>query len=47
MFFEKIQNLEELRREYRRLCRIHHPDMGGDTATIVQSGNTPRLCSPA
>ena len=34
MYFEEIHTLEELRREYRRLCRIHHPDMGGDTATM-------------
>lgn len=23
-------SLEECKRAYRRLCKIHHPDMGGD-----------------
>jgi len=30
-FFEGITTLDELRREYRRLAFIYHPDKGGDT----------------
>ena len=33
-FFNKVTNLDELKKEYRRLCRIHHPDLGGDTETM-------------
>ncbi|HAQ20555.1 MAG TPA: hypothetical protein DCR40_15195 [Prolixibacteraceae bacterium] len=31
-FFEGIKTLDELRKEYRRLAFIYHPDKGGDTA---------------
>lgn len=33
-FFKDVNTLEELKREYRRLVMIHHPDHGGDTATM-------------
>lgn len=33
-FFENCRTLEELRTEYRRLARIHHPDVGGDEETM-------------
>lgn len=33
-YFENITTLDELRKEYRRLCRMHHPDHGGNTATM-------------
>lgn len=33
-FFEKVNTLDELKKEYRRLVMIHHPDHGGDTATM-------------
>jgi hypothetical protein len=33
-FFKSVKNLEELKLEYKRLCKIHHPDLGGDTATM-------------
>jgi len=33
-FFVGIVNLEGLKSEYKRLCKIHHPDLGGDTATM-------------
>lgn len=35
-FFENCQTLDELKAEYRRLARIYHPDMGGDTETMQQ-----------
>jgi len=28
--------MEELRREYRRLAKLHHPDAGGDTEDMKQ-----------
>ena len=34
MYFSKCSSLEELKAEYRRLVKIHHPDHGGDTATM-------------
>lgn len=33
-FFNNISNLEELKKEYRRLCMKHHPDLGGDEETM-------------
>ena len=33
-FFEKVTNLDELRKEFHRLAFIHHPDKGGDTKTM-------------
>jgi curved DNA-binding protein CbpA len=38
-FFEGITTLNDLRREYRRLAMIYHPDKGGDTA-IMQAINS-------
>ena len=33
-FFANCATLDELKKEYRRLAMIHHPDHGGDTATM-------------
>lgn len=33
-YFAGIKNLEELKREYKRLALANHPDRGGDTATM-------------
>lgn len=33
-YFTKCTTLDELKKEYRRLTMIHHPDHGGDTATM-------------
>lgn len=34
-FFTNCTTLDELKKEFRRLCMIHHPDRGGDTATMA------------
>lgn len=34
MYFTNIRTLDQLKHEYRRLVMIHHPDKGGDTATM-------------
>ena len=33
-YFVNCKTMDELKREYRRLASIHHPDVGGDTATM-------------
>lgn len=33
-FFASCSNLDELKKEYRKQALLHHPDMGGDTATM-------------
>lgn len=33
-YFANCKNLEELKKEYRRLAFIHHPDRGGDHETM-------------
>ena len=33
-FFEGVKTLDELRKEYRRLAMIYHPDKGGDTVLM-------------
>ena len=33
-FFANVDNIEDLKAEYRRLAMLHHPDRGGDTATM-------------
>lgn len=35
-YFSNITSLEELKKEYRRLSMIHHPDVGGDTVTMQE-----------
>ena len=38
-FFKDSKTLEELKAEYRRLIKIHHPDRGGDPETMKQVNN--------
>lgn len=38
-YFENCKNLDELKREYRRLSKIHHPDLGGDLETMKAVNN--------
>lgn len=33
-YFESCKTLDELKKEFRRLALLHHPDVGGDTATM-------------
>lgn len=33
-FFKNVTTLEELKKEYRRLAMLHHPDRGGDEETM-------------
>lgn len=39
MYFEHCTTLDELRAEYRRLIKMHHPDEGGDAETMKAINN--------
>lgn len=45
MFFDKCSSIDELKREYRRLAFIHHPDKGGNVLIMqaINSEYTTRL----
>ena len=34
MYFEKVATIDELKKAYRKLAFKHHPDKGGDEATM-------------
>ena len=36
LFFAGCLTVESIKTEYRRLARLHHPDLGGDTATMQE-----------
>ena len=38
-YFTQCKNLEELKKEFRRLAMIHHPDRGGDVETMKEINN--------
>lgn len=38
-YFTNCKNLEELKKEYRRLAMIHHPDRGGDVEIMKEINN--------
>ena len=35
-WFEGINTREALKAEYKRLAKLHHPDLGGDNATMAE-----------
>lgn len=35
-YFDTLRTLNEVKAEYKRLVKIHHPDVGGDTATMQE-----------
>ena len=35
-FFKQCRTLDEAKREFKRLALLHHPDRGGDTATMQE-----------
>ena len=38
-YFDNVTNLDELKKAYRRLAQIHHPDCGGDEETMKAINN--------
>lgn len=35
-YFDHLNRLQEIKKEYHRLTKLHHPDVGGDTATMQE-----------
>ena len=35
-FFQDCRTLDEVKREYKRLAMLHHPDRGGNTSTMQE-----------
>lgn len=35
-FFENIKTVEQLKKEYHKLCLLYHPDNGGDSETMKE-----------
>jgi len=35
-FFEGLKTLADIKAEYKRLVKLNHPDVGGDTATMQE-----------
>lgn len=35
-YFEGLRTLADIKAEYKRLVKVHHPDVGGDTATMQE-----------
>lgn len=33
-YFDACQNIDELKAQYRNLCKLHHPDKGGNLETM-------------
>lgn len=46
-YFAQCKNLEELKKEFRRLAMIHHPDRGGDVETMKAINNEYDAVFPA
>jgi hypothetical protein len=38
-YFNECETIEDVKREFRRLAMIHHPDRGGSTAEMQQINN--------
>jgi hypothetical protein len=38
-YFKACQDLKEVKRRYKELALLHHPDRGGDTATMQEVNN--------
>ncbi len=46
-YFAQCKNLEALKKEFRRLAMIHHPDRGGDVETMKEINNEYDAAFPA
>ena len=38
-YFNDITTIEELKKKYRKLCQMNHPDNGGNVETMAQINN--------
>ena len=46
-YFDNCRTLDELKKEFRRLAMLHHPDRGGDTETMKAINNEYDAVFPA
>ena len=38
-FFENVSNLEDLKKEYKKLAKVYHPDLGGNEEIMKKLNN--------
>lgn len=43
-YFDNIKTLDELRKEYKRLVKVNHPDNGGSEETIKEINTQYEIC---
>lgn len=46
-YFKNVKTLDELKKEFRRLVLLHHPDRGGDTRTMQEINAEYEMLFPA
>ena len=44
-YFNNVCTLEELRKQYKELLKIHHPDNGGNVAQMQEVNASTTHCS--
>lgn len=44
LWFSNVKSIDDLKRQYKDLCKKYHPDMGGDTTTMQMINEAYKRC---